>query len=63
MQRTGIEPVTAADIVHDVTLGGFQEPAHGAANSLHGLFTRPDQAARLRADPAAWSAARPWRRA
>jgi cytochrome P450 len=38
-------------------VGGFQEPAHGAANSLHGLFTRPEQAARLRADPAAWSAA------
>jgi cytochrome P450 len=38
-------------------VGGFQEPAHGAANSLHGLFTRPEQAARFRADPAAWSAA------
>jgi cytochrome P450 len=38
-------------------VGGFQEPAHGAANSLSGLFTRPDQAARLRADPRAWSAA------
>jgi cytochrome P450 len=38
-------------------VGGFQEPAHGAANSLYGLFTRPEQAARLRADPAAWSAA------
>jgi cytochrome P450 len=38
-------------------VGGFQEPAHGAANTLHGLFTRPDQAARFAADPAAWSAA------
>jgi cytochrome P450 len=38
-------------------VGGFQEPAHGAANTLHGLFSRPDQAARLAADPAAWSAA------
>ena len=38
-------------------VGGFQEPAHGAANSLHGLFTRPDQAARVAADPAAWSGA------
>ena len=37
-------------------VGGFQEPAHGAANSLHGLFTRPDQAARLAADPQKWSA-------
>jgi aromatic O-demethylase, cytochrome P450 subunit len=48
------------EIIGDVgvmIVGGFQEPAHGAANSLHGLFTRPDQAARLRADPAAWSAA------
>ncbi len=38
-------------------VGGFQEPAHAAANTLHGLFTRPDQAARLAADPRAWSAA------
>jgi aromatic O-demethylase, cytochrome P450 subunit len=48
------------EIIGDVgvmIVGGFQEPAHGAANSLHGLFTRPDQAARLRADPPAWSAA------
>jgi aromatic O-demethylase, cytochrome P450 subunit len=37
-------------------VGGFQEPAHGAANSLHGLLTRPDQTARLAADPRAWSA-------
>jgi cytochrome P450 len=48
------------EIIGDVgvmIVGGFQEPAHGAANSLYGLFTRPDQAARLRADPSAWSAA------
>ena len=48
------------EIIGDVgvmIVGGFQEPAHGAANSLHGLFTSPDQAARLRADPSAWSAA------
>ena len=38
-------------------VGGFQEPAHGAANTLYGLFSRPDQAARFAADPAAWSAA------
>jgi cytochrome P450 len=37
-------------------VGGFQEPAHGAANTLHGLLTRPDQAARLAAEPRAWSA-------
>jgi aromatic O-demethylase, cytochrome P450 subunit len=38
-------------------VGGFREPAHGAANTLYGLFSRPDQAARFAADPAAWSAA------
>src|SRR5262249_44230829 len=45
------------EIIGDVgvmIVGGFQEPAHGAANSLHGLFTRPGQAARAAADPAAW---------
>jgi cytochrome P450 len=48
------------EIIGDIgvmIVGGFQEPAHGAANSLHGVFTRPDQAARLAADPSAWSAA------
>lgn len=48
------------EIIGDVgvmIVGGFQEPAHGAANSLHGLFTRPDQAIRIAADPPAWSAA------
>ena len=48
------------DLIGDIgvmIVGGFQEPAHGAANSLHGLFTRPEQAARLRANPSAWSAA------
>ena len=47
------------EIIGDVgvmIVGGFQEPAHGAANSLHGLFTRPDQVARFAADPSAWSA-------
>lgn len=45
-------------------VGGFQEPAHGAANTLLGLLGRADaapgaggQADRLRADPARWSAA------
>jgi cytochrome P450 len=37
-------------------VGGFQEPAHGIANTLVGLLGRPDQAARVAADPAAWSA-------
>ncbi|MGB6582860.1 MAG: cytochrome P450 [Streptosporangiaceae bacterium] len=48
------------EIIGDVgvmIVGGFQEPAHGAANSLHGLFTRPDQAIRIATDPQAWSAA------
>jgi cytochrome P450 len=48
------------EIIGDVgvmIVGGFQEPAHGAANSLHGLFTRPDQAIRIAIDPPAWSAA------
>ena len=38
-------------------VGGFQEPAHGAANALYGLFSRPGQAARFAAGPAALSAA------
>ncbi len=36
-------------------VGGFQEPAHGIANTLVGLLGRPEQAARFAADPAAWS--------
>lgn len=36
-------------------VGGFQEPAHGIANTLLGLLGRPEQAARCAADPAAWS--------
>ena len=38
-------------------VGGFQEPAHGVANTLVGLLGRPEQAARVAADPAAWAAA------
>jgi cytochrome P450 len=38
-------------------VGGFQEPAHGVANTLLGLLGRPEQAARVAADPAAWSGA------
>jgi cytochrome P450 len=37
-------------------VGGIQEPAHAAANAMLGLLGRPDQAARVAADPAAWSA-------
>ena len=37
-------------------VGGFQEPAHGIANTLVGLLGRQDQAARMAVDPAAWSA-------
>ena len=36
-------------------VGGIQEPAHGAANALLGLFGRPEQAARLADDPSTWS--------
>jgi aromatic O-demethylase, cytochrome P450 subunit len=36
-------------------VGGFQEPAHGIANTLLGLLGRPEQAERLAADPARWS--------
>ncbi|GAB3306217.1 cytochrome P450 [Epidermidibacterium keratini] len=31
-------------------LGAMQEPGHAAGNTLHGLFSRPDQLAELRAD-------------
>jgi aromatic O-demethylase, cytochrome P450 subunit len=37
-------------------VGGFQEPAHGIANTMLGLLGRPDQSARVAADAAAWSA-------
>jgi cytochrome P450 len=32
-------------------VGGFQEPAHGIANALLGLFSRPEQAAAVAAAP------------
>lgn len=32
-------------------VGGFQEPAHGIANALLGLFSRPEQAASVAAAP------------
>jgi cytochrome P450 len=53
-----IRPVD--DIVGTVgtmIVGGFQEPAHGAANALLGLLGRPEQAAAVAADPGALSAA------
>jgi cytochrome P450 len=34
-----------------ILLGGMQEPGHGAASSLLGLFSRRDQLARVVADP------------
>ncbi len=36
-------------------VGGIQEPAHAAANTLLGLLGRPEQAARLTDDASAWS--------
>lgn len=33
-----------------ILLGGMQEPGHAAGTTLHGLFTRPDQLARVVAD-------------
>ncbi|MFL6100521.1 MAG: cytochrome P450 [Actinomycetales bacterium] len=36
-------------------VGGFQEPAHGIANTLVGLLGRPEQAARVAAEPGALS--------
>jgi aromatic O-demethylase, cytochrome P450 subunit len=35
-----------------ILLGGMQEPGHAAGSTLLGLFTRPDQLARVAADPA-----------
>jgi cytochrome P450/ferredoxin-NADP reductase len=35
-----------------ILLGGMQEPGHAAGSTLLGLFTRPEQLARVAADPA-----------
>jgi aromatic O-demethylase, cytochrome P450 subunit len=43
--------------VGTMIVGGFQEPAHGAANALLGLLGRPEQAAAVAADPRRLSAA------
>jgi cytochrome P450 len=36
-------------------VGGLQEPAHGTANTMLGLLTRPDQARTVAEDPRKWS--------
>ena len=36
-------------------VGGFQEPAHAISNAVLGLFTRPEQTARVAGEPAKWS--------
>jgi aromatic O-demethylase, cytochrome P450 subunit len=46
-----------AGTVGTMIVGGFQEPAHAAANSLLGLLGRPEQAAAVAADPRRSSAA------
>lgn len=46
-----------AGTVGTMIVGGFQEPAHGAANALLGLLGRPEQAAAVAADPAGLAAA------
>jgi aromatic O-demethylase, cytochrome P450 subunit len=46
-----------AGTVGTMIVGGFQEPAHGAANALLGLLGRPEQAAAVAADPRELSAA------
>ncbi len=38
-----------------ILLGGMQEPGHGAASTLHGLFGRPEQLAKAIADPDEWA--------
>ena len=61
--RDGMPPGesrSVADLVGTVgvlMVGGFQEPAHSAANTLLGLMGRPDQAIRVADDPAKWSRA------
>ncbi|MBX3098317.1 MAG: cytochrome P450/oxidoreductase [Salinibacterium sp.] len=38
-----------------ILLGGMQEPGHGAASTLHGLFGQPEQLAKATADPLEWA--------
>ncbi|MCB1273383.1 MAG: cytochrome P450 [Leucobacter sp.] len=48
------EPRTFEEIVATIRviiLGGFQEPGNAVANTFHGLLSRPDQLARLAAEP------------
>jgi cytochrome P450 len=49
---------TVEDLIGSVgvlIVGGIQEPAHGVANTLLGLLGRPEQAARVAADPGTWA--------
>ena len=46
-----------AGTVGTMIVGGFQEPAHGAANAILGLLGRPGQGADVAADPRGLSAA------
>jgi cytochrome P450/ferredoxin-NADP reductase len=53
--RTDGDPRSAEDLLPSlkvILLGGMQEPGHAAGSTLLGLFTRPDQLARLYAAPA-----------
>jgi aromatic O-demethylase, cytochrome P450 subunit len=46
-----------AGTVGTMIVGGFQEPAHAAANAILGLLARPEQAAAVAADPRGLAAA------
>lgn len=39
-----------------IILGGFQEPGNAVANTFHGLLNRPDQLAKLAAEPEKYAA-------
>jgi aromatic O-demethylase, cytochrome P450 subunit len=52
--RDGGAPRTAAELLPSlkvILLGGMQEPGHAAGSTLLGLLGRPDQLARVAADP------------
>ena len=54
------EPRSADELIGTIgtmIVGGFQEPAHGAANTMLGLLGRPQQLAAVAADPAGLSSA------
>ncbi|WP_449280487.1 cytochrome P450 [Leucobacter sp.] len=53
------EPRSFEDVIASIRviiLGGFQEPGNAVANTFHGLLGRPDQLARLAADPKRYAA-------